>query len=337
MSDIIKPFSTTGIGSLPYRNAEDACELILRTFDIPFWPQLPKISFKESMIVQYSEGMPYIRTNEKEEEAWIIRDSSDELERFYESYTENAKIAISEDYAIGFHTFLAMIKGRRFKILKGHVTGPLTFTLGLKDNYGRFVFFDEELREISLMLLKAKARWQIDMLKQYANNVIIFIDEPILSAIGSSSYFGVNSDDVSRLLKELVSTIKEAGAISGMHCCGRADWPMVIKSGVEVVSFDAFEYFDTFAIYHEDIKKFLENRGYLAWGIVPTSDAVKSVDDKYLKTLIDNNLKKLCDHVPSELVNSHIILTPSCGTGSRSIKETIKVFQLVMRLKEAMA
>lgn len=230
-----------------------------------------------------------------------------------------------------------MIKGRRFKILKGHVTGPLTFTLGLKDNYGRFVFFDEELREISLMLLKAKARWQIDMLKQYANNVIIFIDEPILSAIGSSSYFGVNSDDVSRLLKELVSTIKEAGAISGMHCCGRADWPMVIKSGVEVVSFDAFEYFDTFAIYHEDIKKFLENRGYLAWGIVPTSDAVKSVDDKYLKTLIDNNLKKLCDHVPSELVNSHIILTPSCGTGSRSIKETIKVFQLVMRLKEAMA
>ncbi len=337
MSDIIKPFSTTGIGSLPHRNPEEACELILRTFDIPFWPQLPKISFKESMIIQYSEGMPYIRTNEKEQEAWIIRDGSDELERFYESCAENTKIAVSEDYAIGLHTFLRMIKGRRFKILKGHVTGPLTFTLGLKDNYGRFVFFDEELREISSMLLKAKVRWQIDMLKQHADNVIIFIDEPILSAIGSSSYLGVNSEDVPRLLKELVSAIEEAGGISGIHCCGRADWPVVIKSGVGVVSFDAFEYFDTLAIYHEDMKKFLEGGGYLAWGIVPTSDAIKSVDDKYLKTLMDNNLKKICDHVPSELVNSRILLTPSCGTGSMSIEETIKVFQLVMRLKEAMA
>lgn len=337
MSDIIKPFSTTGIGSLPHKNPEEACELILRTFDIPFWPQLPKISFKESMSIQYSEGMPYIRTNEKEQEAWIIRDGSDELERFYESYADNAKIAISEDYAIGLHTFLRMIKGRRFKILKGHVTGPLTFTLGLKDNYGRVVFFDEELREISLMLLKAKVRWQIDMLKQHTDNVIIFIDEPILSAIGSSSYLGVNSEDVSRLLKELVSAIEEAGGIAGIHCCGRADWPVVIKSGARIISFDAFEYFDTLVIYHEDMEKFLKGGGYLAWGIVPTSDAIKSVDDKYLKTLMDNNLKKLCDHVPSELVNSRILLTPSCGTGSRSIEETIKVFQLVMRLKEAMA
>lgn len=336
MPEIINPFSATGIGSLPHRNPEDACELILRTFDIPFWPQLPKISFKESMIIQYSEGMPYIRTNEKEQEAWIIRDGSDELERFYESCAENTKIAISEDYAMGLHTFLRMIKGRRFQILKGHVTGPLTFTLGLKDNYGRLVYFDEELREISSMLLKAKVRWQIDLLKQHSDNVIIFIDEPILSAIGSSSYLGVDSEEVLRLLKDMVSAIEEAGGISGIHCCGRADWPMVIKSGVRILNFDAFEYFDTLAIYHEEIRNFLHDGGYLAWGIVPTSDAINSVDDKYINKLMDNHLKKLYEHIPSELVNSQILITPSCGTGSRSIEETIKVFQLIMRLKEAM-
>ncbi len=336
MSEIINPFSTTGIGSLPHRNPEEACELILRTFDIPFWPQLPKRSFKESMIIQYSEGMPYIRTNEKEQEAWIIRDGSDELERFYESCEENTKVAISEDYAMGLHIFLRMIKGRMFRILKGHVTGPLTFTLGLKDNYGRLVYFDEEMREISSMLLKAKVRWQIDLLKQHSDNVIIFIDEPILSAIGSSSYLGVDSEEVLRLLKDMVSAIEEAGGISGIHCCGRADWPLVIKSGARILNFDAFEYFDTLAIYHEDIKSFLKNGGYLAWGIVPTSDAINSVDDKYINELMDDHLKKLYEHIPSELVNSQILITPSCGTGSRSIEETIKVFQLVMRLKEAM-
>jgi hypothetical protein len=334
--EIIKPFSTTGIGSLPHRNPEDACELVLRTFDIPFWPQLPMRSFKESMIVQYSEGMPYIRINEKEQTAWIIRDGSDELERFYESYTENTRIAISEDFAKGFHTFMRLIKGRRFRILKGHVTGPITFALGLKDNYGRFIYFDEELREIVCMLLKAKARWQIELLKQHADRVLIFIDEPILSAIGSSSYLGVDSEEVLRLLKDIVSSIEEAGGISGIHCCGRADWPMVIKSGARIISFDAFEYFDTLLIYHQEIKGFLQNGGYLAWGIVPTSDAIKDADDEYILSLLNNNLKKLYEYIPSGLVNNRILITPSCGTGSRSVGETIKVFQLIMRLKEAM-
>ncbi|MCL0051806.1 hypothetical protein M1M97_03990, partial [Thermodesulfovibrionales bacterium] len=61
-----------------------------------------------------------------------------------------------------------------------------------------------------------------------------------------------------------VSAIEDAGGISGIHCCGRADWPMVTRSGIRIISFDAYEYFDTLAIYHEDIKDFLERGGYLA-------------------------------------------------------------------------
>src|SRR5208337_1189613 len=99
MSARIKAFSTTGIGSLPHRNAVDACELVLRTFDIPFWPQLPNISFRESMIAQYSEGMPFMKSDEKGGKIWVSRDESDELERFYESCTDTSRISIFEDYA----------------------------------------------------------------------------------------------------------------------------------------------------------------------------------------------------------------------------------------------
>ncbi|MCI0468592.1 MAG: hypothetical protein L0Y62_00825 [Nitrospirae bacterium] len=336
MSEYITPLSTTGIGSLPNKKAEDACELILGTFDIPFWPQLPRISFKESMIAQYSEGMPFIRISEQDGDVWLIRDGSDELDRFYESCADDARIAISEDYARGLHYFLKIIKGRRFPILKGHVTGPLTFLLGLKDNYGRLAYFDEELREISTMLLQAKARWQIDMLRQQADKVIIFVDEPILSAIGSSAYLGVDNEEAERLLKNMTAAIEAAGGISGIHCCGRADWQLVIRSGAKIINFDAYEYFDTLAIYHKDIKKFLEGGGYLAWGIVPTTDAIKSADDEGLKSLMNAHLKTLCKRIPSELVKERILLTPSCGTGSRSVEETVKVFQLLLRLKEAM-
>ncbi|MCL0037878.1 hypothetical protein M1N53_00630 [Thermodesulfovibrionales bacterium] len=337
MTEIIEPFSTTGIGSLPHRDPEEACKLILRTFDIPFWPQLPRLSFKESMIIQYLEGMPYIKISESEQRAWVARDGSDELERFYESCNEDTKIGMSEDYAAGLHMFLSMIKGRRFQVLKGHITGPITFTLGLKDSEGQLVYFDEELREISSMLLKAKARWQLEMLKQHADSVIIFIDEPIISAIGGSSYLGVSSEEVLRLLKEQVSAIEDAGGISGIHCCGRADWPMVTRSGIRIISFDAYEYFDTLAIYHEDIKDFLERGGYLAWGIVPTSDSINSADKERLVTLMNTQLKKLSIHLPPELVKSRTLLTPSCGAGSRSTEETTKIFQLIMRVRESMA
>jgi hypothetical protein len=186
------------------------------------------------------------------------------------------------------------------------------------------------------MLLQAKARWQIDMLKQHADTIIIFIDEPMLSAIGSSSYLGVDSAEILRLLRETVSAIENAGGISGIHCCGRADWPMVISSGVRILSFDAFGYFDTLAIYHNEINAFLQRGGYLAWGIVPTSDAIRDVNDGYIKTLMNKNIKKLSGQISPELINNRILITPSCGTGSRSIEETIKAFQLLMRLKEAM-
>jgi hypothetical protein len=244
---------------------------------------------------------------------------------------------MSGDYAAGLHTFLKMIKGRRFPVIKGHVTGPLTFTLGLKDSDGRYIYFDEEFREIASMLLGAKVRWQVDMLKQHAERVVVFIDEPILSALGSSTYLGVDSGEALRLLRNTVAAVESAGAVPGIHCCGRADWPLVLESGVKILNFDAFAYFDSLLLYHEEVKSFLEGGGYLAWGIVPTSDAIASVDDGMLAALMRGKLEKMCAHIPSGLVMSQILLTPSCGTGSRSVEETTRIFQLLIRLKEAMA
>jgi hypothetical protein len=337
MSRLFTPFSITGIGSLPHHSASDACELVLKTMDIPFWPQLPQVSFRESMIPQYAEGMPFLRINAEDETVWVARDDSDQLERFYEACSDTARIAMSGDYAAGLHTFLKMIKGRRFPVIKGHVTGPLTFTLGLKDSDGRYIYFDEEFREIASMLLGAKVRWQVDMLKQHAERVVVFIDEPILSALGSSTYLGVDSGEALRLLRNTVAAVESAGAVPGIHCCGRADWPLVLESGVKILNFDAFAYFDSLLLYHEEVKSFLEGGGYLAWGIVPTSDAIASVDDGMLAALMRGKLEKMCAHIPSGLVMSQILLTPSCGTGSRSVEETTRIFQLLIRLKEAMA
>lgn len=330
---MFSPFLTTGIGSLPHTDPEEACRLVLATFDIPFWPQLPKLSFRESMIPQFSEGIPSLKVDEKRQNLWIERNSGD-LIKFYETYSEDWKLSISEDYAKGLYTFLKAIKGSRFRFLKGHVTGPLTFTLGLKDSNGRLVYFDEELREIVLIVLKAKIKWQTEILKNHADRIIIFIDEPILSALGTSSYLGVAPEEALRLLRETADTVKETGGIPGIHCCSKADWPLVINSGVSIISFDAYDYIETISLYPAEFTAFLKNGGYLAWGIVPTTESIREENAGSINGRLNSGIERLSGSVPKDLLLSQILLTPSCGTGSRSVEEAEKVFKTLVELKK---
>lgn len=331
------PFLTTGIGSLPHKDAEEACKLILDIFDIPFWPQLPNLSFRESMIVQFSEDMPTIRIDDQKERIWVEKDISDDFMEFYGAYSEEWLSPITEGYAKGIYTLIRHLQNKKIPFLKGQITGPLTFTLGLKDSDGRPVYFDEEIREICLMLLKGKVRWQIEVLKPYAENIILFIDEPILSALGSTSYIGVNSEETLRLLNEVSDTIRHSGGIPGIHCCGNADWQLVIKSKVNIISFDAYGYIDTLSIYSSDFTHFLKNGGYLAWGIVPTTDNIIGENLDSLTKHLQEGIDKLSESIPEDLLLSQILLTPSCGTGSRSVEETLKIFQLLKSLKESIS
>jgi methionine synthase II (cobalamin-independent) len=333
---MLQPYTTTGIGSLPHTDPEEAVNLILPAFDIPFWPQLPKLSFRELMIPQYSEGLPFIRLDETRKSVYIER-GGDELERFYESYDDSTKIAVSESFAAGLHAFLRLTKGRRFDFLKGHVTGPLTFTLGLTDRAGRPAYYDEELREVYLMGLKAKTRWQVDALRSRADKLVIFIDEPIASALGGTSYMGVRREEAVRLVSEAAAEIKRCGALSGIHCCGRAEWPLLMESGTDILSFDAYEFGDTLGLYPTELRAYLEAGGTLAWGIVPTTEAVKTATEASIREVFLKRMEALSSRVPETLLKERIILTPSCGTGSLSKEQAARVFQLLAGVKESLA
>ena len=131
--------------------------------------------------------------------------------------------------------------------------------------------------------------------------------------------------------------MKAAGGISAVHCCGNADWPLVIKSGADIINFDAFDYLDTISIYHAELRDFLEKGGLLAWGIVPTSGDLGPITPESLLDRFNKGVKQLSRNIPEELILSNILLTPSCGTGSRTVEETLKIFQLLIRLKENLA
>jgi hypothetical protein len=146
----------------------------------------------------------------------------------------------------------------------------------------------------------------------------------------------VEPEEVQRLLKELSDAIRLAGGTSGIHCCGNADWQLVIESGTDIVSFDAYGYAEAISIYPEDFTEFLKGGGYLAWGMVPTTEAIREESLDSIKRHFSKILERFSKSIPTELLLSRILLTPSCGTGSMNIEETAKVFQLLRGLKESL-
>lgn len=331
---MFQSFHTTGIGSLPHTDPAEACNIVLDSVDIPFWPQLPHRSFHELMVPQYSEGFPFIRTNG--DNVYVAQAEEAALSAFYEAIANNTGFPVSEEYAAGLYAFIDILKQRnqRFDAIKGHITGPLTFALSLTDKQKRPVYFDEEMRELSLELLKGKVSWQIDMLKPFAEKVLIFIDEPILTALGTSTYIGVSNDEASRMLKEIVTYIKKCGGLAGIHCCGKSDWPIVLSSGIDVFNFDAYDYWDTLSIYPEDMKSYIENGGFIAWGVVPTTDAIKGVNLQLLREKLESGLASLEKiGIPKDKLRQQVLITPSCGTGSLTIEDALKVFSLLKDLR----
>jgi hypothetical protein len=333
---MFQSFNTTGIGSLPHSDPEEACKIVLNSVDIPFWPQLPHRSFLELMIPQYSEGFPFVRI----EGEHIHVEQADEkaLSTFYEAIANKTGFPISRKYAAGLYAFIDILKqqNQRYDTIKGHITGPLTFALSLTDSEKRPIYFDEELRELSLELLKGKVKWQIEILKPYADKVLIFIDEPILSALGTSTYIGVSNNEALRLLQEIVKEVKVSGGIAGIHCCGKADWHLVLSSGIDVFNFDSYFFWDTLSIYPEEIKAFIDNNGFIAWGVVPTTEAIRNVTLQGLKDQLERGLSSLKKiGVPEYKLRQQILITPSCGTGSLNTEDALRVFSLLKELRDS--
>ncbi|MBU1912637.1 MAG: hypothetical protein KKB22_03795 [Candidatus Omnitrophica bacterium] len=315
-------FLTLGIGSLPYIDAAESVEMVFKGFDVPFWPQLPKKSFKENMYTQFSQGLPGLIVDEKKRTIHIDNsgDLSEEIAGIYEAYISGNfdQFGITQGHAEGFYAFIKAARKYKPAYAKGHVTGPVSFGLGVTDEKGRPIIYDDGIREAFVKLLEMKALWQIDKLKGVAGNIIIFIDEPYLASFGSS-FVNIKREDVISMLDSIIGGIHSKGAMAGIHCCGNTDWSVITGTKADIINFDAYLYADNLALYSKDIEGFLKRGGYLAWGIAPTSDAILKETGvslfKKFSSQIDNLEKKFIDR---NLIISNSLLTPSCGMGTLS-------------------
>jgi len=327
-------FVTTGIGSFPHQNEKEVFHLIRKNFpDIPFWPQFPKRSFLEGMVIQYSEGFPSLKWNEKEQKVWVdtSRGFEKEIEEFYQRLEEGdlEPFKITEDFAIGLRilkNYSSEDQQKGIKYIKGQITGPISFGLALTDQERKSILYDPTLRDILVKHLSLKARW---MEKKFNDlfpktPTIIFFDEPSLSSFGSA-FSSLNREDVIHSLNECFNAVK---GLKGIHCCGNTDWSVLLSTNLDILSFDAYGYLETLSLYPKELRTFLERGGILAWGIVPTNEDVLKEEAQSLVRRFKEGVKNLSKKEIDQTLLQKAIITPSCGTASLPIPLAERVCRL---------
>lgn len=346
----IPPFTATGIGSMPFVDPKKAVQLSLSSLpQMPFWPQLPRMGFQEQMEVQYCEKMPCAIIEEEKKRLYFetSHDYSELFAAFYESYMaamdpdsgngDCSSLAITEKFAHGLYAFKTEL-GKRSEplpFIKVQTIGPCSFSLTVVDENKRAIYYNEEFRDMIVKALAMKCRWQIAQFASFAGQVVCFIDEPILSAFGSSTYVSVKRDDVISVLQEVISAIHADHAIAGIHCCGNTEWSILVEAGVDIINFDAFSYGQTIAMYPDAIQEHLERGGYLAWGIVPTSQAIREQSVESLIGRLENWMELLASKgIKKEKILQKSLITPSCGTGSMEPQDAEMIFQKMAAISQ---
>lgn len=336
------------IGSLPVSDHAEAADLVAKNAsEIPSWVQLPSLG--ERMIPQFSHGLPgIVITPEKVYINAKKFDFEDELLAFYQDYLDvagagavpyDSRFALDDSIAPGFFEFLKRLEtGAIYPVaVKGHLTGPFTLATGVTDQDGRAIFYDERLNDCAVKFIALSAKWQTEKLAAFGLPVIVFLDEPGLSGFGSSALISISKAEALACLAEPISAVHGAKGLCGIHVCGNTDWSLVLESGIDIVNFDAFNFFEHFSAFANDIREFLNKGGIIAWGITPTADkndiANSTVDS--LHALFEDHVEKIAAlGFDRKKILENSLITPACGLGSLDYDSAIMVLKLTRGLSD---
>ena len=324
----------TVVGSFPHTEARSLVERIFSRFpDMPAWPQLPVRDWLESMYVQYSERLPGAVVDRAAQTIYFRSDEAlaGELEAFYQALVDEdvERFAISPEYALGLHLFLE--SGQRPKWVKGQVTGPFSFAMTVTDENKRSLAYNPELYEVAVQGMAMKARWVARKLREVAEGVLVVLDEPYLCAFGSA-FVNVPRGDVIAAIEAGVAAIHKEGALAGLHCCGNTDWSLVFSTDLDVVNFDAYEYFQGLSLYPAELSSFLRKGGVLSWGIVP-AHANGNLSPHTLLDALDQRVEQLtAKGMDRGALYRQALLTPSCGLGTESVENADRLMDTLADL-----
>ena len=305
--------AASGIGSLPHTDAQAAAEFVLeRLPDLPAIPSLPQRSPAESMLAQAAVGVPGVA---------IDADGGIVLAPGRNRRSADVTTDLDHDAFGGLRAFLDVAAGWKGQV-KWQLTGPVT--LGL-------AFVRAGMAEGPAFELAARAvRQHVRAIGEAVAEVVpvgsqvVVIDEPGMTGLMQPG-FPLDPDAAIDLVSGALAAADPA-SLAGVHCCGPGDWSAILASGPGILSLPVRSGIEAIAGY---LAQFLDDGGWVAWGVVPTDGPVGTTADRHWRELADlwcSLVQGGCDAVR---LRRQAIVTPACGLGLHELSAVDHVFELV--------
>lgn len=327
--------AVTGIGSLPFTSSASAVGTVAELSpEIPFWPQLPQRSERESVVGQGIDIIENLMEPRDEGYGYQVKDGQLDsvLEILHRSSGE-----LTSDNAAGFSAFENALSSGLFAsalAVKGQIEGPITLAAHLF-NEGRPFLADPALFAAVAFHVSQMINWQIDRLKAADLPVLLFVDEPALCLnvdIGNA----VSEDQRLNALAVTLESARARGAYAGLHCCAARPFECMCRVQPDIISFDAHEGLDLFyANWHA--LDFMQKGGTVAYGIVPTRSGINAVD---AATIFVRWLKAASLAGDPQKFAQRAMITATCGLGlldPSAVAESFDVAHSVSKLIRSFA
>jgi len=319
---------STGIGALPFLDPVTACDAVLGIYkEIPYIPTLPNRDLLESIVFCDSSVLPGKVIHDGRLYVDTRKDASAGMEQVYIDFIEGSsqRYALSAEYASAFAEMIHRdLSG--CLLLKCQVTGPVTFGMQVVDCEKKPVYYDDQFADVLSKMIALRAMWCEQAMREISGvkETLVVLNEPYLAALGSS-VIPIDRDVVISGWNDISSLV--SGGL-GIHCCSNTDWNFLISLNPSLISFDAYAGAREFLLYMDDIIRFMERGGVIAWGIVPADSGIFS------QVTISALIEKYCaireqvvSHMDPGLFDAQSIITPTCGIRFADEPESLAIMK----------
>jgi len=250
---------------------ESALKLAL-SLDIPFWPQLPNVSYYEDMYAQTSEHFPGISIDiENQKISFSNAAFENEIVAYSRKMIKPETFALSELYSRVYHSFLAEHLSS-YSAIRGQVMGPVSFGFRVTDENLRPLIYNDEARNLLFDFIQRKVNIQYHQLKEKNQKAFVWVDEPGLGWVfsGLSGYSDVQArQDYHNFWDGLEGP-------SGLYLCASVNLPYLLELGADILSFDAYQIELMPKGYTGAVADYIKNRGSSKGSLSPGRDQAGS-------------------------------------------------------------
>ncbi|MBI4334298.1 MAG: hypothetical protein HY673_23845 [Chloroflexi bacterium] len=256
---------TTAMGIMPHTDIDRALQLVFG-LDVPFWPQLPRISFYEDMYVQASQFFPGIRVDVGGEKVWFnTGDFEAGIVEYEQVLGDPQGLGLTEEYSRVYRRFLGEDL-TRFYAVRGQMTGPVSFGFRVTDENSKPVIYNDSVKTILFDFMQRKVNIQYQQLRKKNPRAFVWLDEPGLGWV-FSGFTGYDDVHAREDYRDFLNGVEGPKAL---HLCAAVNLPYLLSMGVEILSFDAYQIEVMPAGYAGAVGDYLREGKIIAWGIVPT-------------------------------------------------------------------